>query len=97
MGRYNELMLKVGVFVVGEGLMDVVEGFVVDFSVDKFFIMDGFYGEMKEFFNGFWIFEVFFWEEVVEWVSCVFFGFGFFFEVCCVIGVEDFFVDNEWI
>ena len=97
MGKYNESMIKAGVLAAGEGLTDVAEGFVVDFSAETPLITDGPYGETKELFNGFWIIEVSSREEAAEWASRAPLGPGSFLEVRRVTGVEDFPADNEWI
>ncbi|MDQ0633881.1 hypothetical protein QFZ40_001790 [Arthrobacter pascens] len=69
MGAYNESLIKAGVMLAGEGLVDTSEdaGFVVDFSGEPQIVSDGPYGETHELFNGFWIVQVASKEEALEW------------------------------
>lgn len=69
MGAYNESLIKAGVMLAGEGLVDTSEdaGFVVDFSGEPPVVSDGPYGETHELFNGFWIVQVASKEEALEW------------------------------
>jgi hypothetical protein len=69
MGAYNESLIKAGVMLAGEGLVDTSEdaGFVIDFSGEPPIVSDGPYGETHELFNGFWIVQVASKEEALEW------------------------------
>src|SRR6476469_5299799 len=69
MGNYNEQLIKAGVMVAGEGLMDSSKGARVRFSGSKRTVIDGPFAETKELIAGFWIFQVKSKEEAIEWVK----------------------------
>ncbi len=99
MGAYNEQLINAGVVIAGEGLADVRDGFVVDFSAQPPVVTDGPYGETHELFNGFWILQVSSKEEATEWASRCPLGPGNKLEVRRVTEESDFadFADNEYI
>jgi hypothetical protein len=69
MGAYNEELVKAGVMLAGEGLLDSSKGARVRFDADGgSTVIDGPFAETKELVAGFWILEVSSREEVVEWV-----------------------------
>ena len=69
MGNYNEQLIKAGVMVAGEGLMESRKGARVRFSGNKRTVIDGPFAETKELIAGFWIFQVKSKEEAIEWVK----------------------------
>jgi hypothetical protein len=70
MGAYNEELVKAGVLLAGEGLLDSSKGARVRFDADGgTTVIDGPFAETKELVAGFWILEVSSREEVVEWVK----------------------------
>lgn len=99
MGRYNEQMVKAGVFIDAQGLSDASEGAVVDFETEDPVVTDGPYGEVHELFNGFWILEVPTKAEAIEWARRAPLGKGSKMEVRRVNEWSDFpdHADNEYI
>ena len=70
MGAYNEELVKAGVLLAGEGLLESSKGARVRFDADGgTTVIDGPFAETKELVAGFWILEVSSREEVVEWVK----------------------------
>ena len=70
MGAYNEQLVKAGVMLAGEGLLDSSKGARVRFDTDGgSTVIDGPFAETKELVAGFWILEVSSREEVIEWVK----------------------------
>src|SRR5699024_8701854 len=97
MGDYNESMDDSGVLVDGAQLSDAEEGSVVDISDDEPVLTYGPYGELRELFNGFWIFDVSTKEEAIEWAKRAPLGPGSQLEIRRINDVDDFPQDNEWI
>ena len=70
MGAYNEQLVKAGVMLAGEGLLESSKGARVRFDADGgTTVIDGPFAETKELVAGFWILEVSSREEVIEWVK----------------------------
>ncbi len=69
MGRYNEELVKAGVLLAGEGLLDSSKGARVRFENGAATVIDGPFAEAKELVAGFWLFDVKSKEEVIEWVK----------------------------
>ncbi len=69
--KYIEELVKAGVFVAAEGLDDVGQSVVVDFSGETPVVTDGPYGETKELFGGYFLLDVASKEEAVEWAKRV--------------------------
>ena len=70
MGAYNEELVKAGVMLAGEGLLESSKGARVRFDADGgTTVIDGPFAETKELVAGFWILEVSSREEVIEWVK----------------------------
>ena len=68
MGQFNEELVKSGMMLAGEGLMDSSRGVRVYYTGDKREVVDGPFAETKELIAGFWIWQVKSMEEAVEWV-----------------------------
>lgn len=75
---------------VGEGLYVIQCGCCIYFGGGVFKVEVGLFGFVGEQIVGFWLWEVWLLDEVVEWVSCVLFGEGGMLELCFLIFVEDF-------
>jgi hypothetical protein len=78
MGRYNEELIKAGVLLAGEGLLESAKGARVKFTDGVPTVIDGPFTEAKELVAGFWLFDVKSKEEAIEWVK----------RVPCTEGVE---------
>ena len=98
MGRFNDELISAGVLVAAEGLDDAEKGVVVDYSTTPPVVTDGPYGETKELFGGYWIFDVASLEEAVEWAKrAPLAGPGMKAEIRRVASIDEFPQDNEWI
>ena len=71
MGRFNEELIKAGVFLAADGLHPSSKGKRVRFSGSggERTVIDGPFTETKELVAGFWIWQVKSIEEAVEWVK----------------------------
>jgi hypothetical protein len=69
MGRYNEELIKAGVLLAGEGLLDSSKGARVRMSGGTPTVIDGPFTEAKELVAGFWLLDVKSKEEAIEWVK----------------------------
>ena len=68
MGNFNEVLVKAGVMLAGEGLHPSAKGKRVRFSGPQRSVVDGPFSETKELVAGFWLWQVKSMEETVEWV-----------------------------
>jgi hypothetical protein len=78
MGRYNDELIKAGVLLAGEGLLESARGARVKFNDGVPTVIDGPFAEAKELVAGFWLIDVKSKEEAIEWVK----------RVPCTEGVE---------
>jgi hypothetical protein len=78
MGRYNDELIKAGVLLAGEGLLESSRGARVKFTDGTPTVIDGPFAEAKELVAGFWLLDVKSKEEAIEWVK----------RVPCTDGVE---------
>jgi hypothetical protein len=69
MGKYNELLVKAGVMLAGDGLQPTLKGKRVKFSGETRTVIDGPFTEPKELIAGYWIWQVRSMEEAVEWLK----------------------------
>ena len=69
MGKYNEELVKAGIFLAGEGLHPSSKGVRVRFSGSKRTVIDGPFSETKELVAGFWLWQVKSKEEAIEWLK----------------------------
>jgi len=70
MGKFNEEMIKAGVFITADGLQASSKGARVMFSPGKKpVIVDGPFAETKELIAGYWVIQVKSKEEAVAWAS----------------------------
>ncbi|MBB4912178.1 YciI family protein [Actinophytocola algeriensis] len=71
MGRYNDELIKAGVLLAGEGLLESARGARVKFTNGIPTVIDGPFAEAKELVAGFWLLDVKSKEEAIEWVKRV--------------------------
>jgi hypothetical protein len=69
MGKFNQELMKAGVFLEAAGLDPTSKGKRVRFSGSSRTVIDGPFTETKELMGGFWIWQVRSIEEAVEWVK----------------------------
>ena len=69
MDRFNESMIKAGVFLAADGLHPTSRGARVRFAGGQRSVKDGPFTEAKELIAGFWIIQVKSKEEAIEWAS----------------------------
>jgi hypothetical protein len=69
MDKYNEELVKAGIFLAGEGLHPSSKGKRVRFAGTKRTVIDGPFTEAKELIAGFWLWQVKSMDEAVEWVK----------------------------
>lgn len=69
MQKFNEELVKAGIFLAGEGLQDSSKGARVRFSGKTREVVDGPFAETKELVAGFWLWQVRSMEEAIEWVK----------------------------
>lgn len=69
MGNYNEMLVKAGIMLAGEGLHPSAKGVRVRFSGTQRLVTDGPFIETKELIAGFWLWKVNSMEEAIEWVK----------------------------
>jgi hypothetical protein len=69
MQKFNEELVKAGVFLAGEGLHPSSKGARVRFSGKSREVIDGPFAETKELVAGFWIWQVKSLDEAIEWVK----------------------------
>jgi hypothetical protein len=71
MGRYNEELVKAGVMLAGEGLLDSSKGARIKYDGSQRTVVDGPFTEAKELVAGFWIIQVKSRDEALEWARRV--------------------------
>jgi hypothetical protein len=97
-GRFTDEMIRAGVLLAAEGLADLSDSVIVDYSSEPPVVTDGPYGETKELFAGFYLLNVTSKEEAVEWARrAPVTGPGFKTEIRRVSTIDEFPQDNEWI
>jgi hypothetical protein len=69
MAKFNEQLMKAGVFLAGEGLQPTSKGARVKFSGNKRTVIDGPFAETKELVAGFWLWKVNSKAEAIEWLK----------------------------
>lgn len=69
MGKYNESLMKAGVWITGDGLQSSSKGARVKFEGGKPIVLDGPFSETKELIAGFTIIQVASRQEAIEWVK----------------------------
>jgi hypothetical protein len=69
MAKYNQTLAQAGVLLALDGLHSDKEGARVSFESDRPAVTDGPFTEAKELVGGYWIIQVSFKEEAVEWAS----------------------------
>jgi hypothetical protein len=97
-GRFTDEMIRAGVLLAAEGLANLSDSVIVDYSSEPPVVTDGPYGETKELFAGFYLLNVTSKEEAVEWAKrAPLTGPGFKTEIRRVATIDEFPQDNEWI
>ena len=69
MGKFNQELMKAGVFLGADGLHPSSKGKRVGFSGQQRTVIDGPFGETKELVGGYWLWQVKSMEEAVEWLK----------------------------
>ncbi len=69
MTKFNEKLMKAGVMLAGEGLLDSSKGARVHFSGGKTKVIDGPFTETKELIAGFWLWNVKSKAEAIDWIK----------------------------
>ncbi len=69
MGRFNEELIRAGVFVLADGLKPSSQAKRVRFAGSSKSVIDGPFAETRELVAGFWIWRVASMEEAIEWVK----------------------------
>ena len=90
MGKYNELLVKAGIMLAGEGLHPSSRGVRVKFSGGTRSVMNGPFPETNDLVAGFWLWQVRSMEEAIEWLKRAPFGGGVEIEIRPVFEAEDF-------
>jgi hypothetical protein len=69
MGKFNDELMKAGVFLTANGLRPSSKGKRVKFSGQLRSVIDGPFAETKELIGGYWMWQVKSMEEAVEWLE----------------------------
>ena len=69
MGKFNQELMKAGVFLGADGLRPSSKGKRVRFSGHQRTVIDGPFSETKELVGGYWLWQVKSLEEAVEWLK----------------------------
>jgi hypothetical protein len=69
MGRFNQELMKAGVFLGADGLHPSSKGKRVRFPGQQRTVIDGPFTEIKELVGGYWLWQVKSMEEAVEWLK----------------------------
>jgi hypothetical protein len=69
MGKFNQELMKAGVFLGADGLRPSSKGKRVRFSGQQRAVIDGPFSEAKELVGGYWLWQVKSIEEAVEWLK----------------------------
>lgn len=69
MGKFNEDLIKAGIFLAGEGLRPSSQGKRVAFEGPKRTVTEGPFAATRELVAGFWLWEVKDMAEALEWVK----------------------------
>ncbi len=90
MDKYNEELVKAGIWLAGEGLHPTSKGKRVKFSGGKRIVTDGPFAETRELIAGFWLWRVKSMDEAVEWLKRAPFDGGAEIEIRQLFEAEDF-------
>ena len=71
MGKFNDELIKAGVFLDALGLKPSAQGARIVFTGDKRSVVDGPFTESKELIAGFWLVQMKSLEECIEWFKRV--------------------------
>jgi hypothetical protein len=67
--KYNEELVRAGVMLAGEGLHPTSRGAKVVWSGGRVTVVDGPFAEAKEVIAGYWLWQVRYMDEAIEWVK----------------------------
>lgn len=90
MMKFNEDLIRAGVWLEGEGLYPTVKGARIQFAGGKQTITDGPFTEAREIIGGYWLWQCKSKEEAMAWASRCPADDGNTLEIRQVIGSEDF-------
>jgi hypothetical protein len=90
MQKFNEELVKAGVWLMGEGLQASEKGARVRFDGKKRTVIDGPFTEAKELIAGFWLWQVRSMDEAIEWIKRAPFDGGVEIELRPIFESEDF-------
>ena len=90
MQKFNEDLVKAGVWLMGEGLHASEKGARVRFEGKKRTVIDGPFTEAKELIAGFWLWQVRSMDEAIEWIKRAPFDGGVEIEIRPIFESEDF-------
>jgi len=90
MQKFNEELVKAGVWLMGEGLQASEKGARVRFDGKKRTVIDGPFTEAKELIAGFWLWQVRSMDEAIEWIKRAPFDGGVEIEIRPIFESEDF-------
>jgi hypothetical protein len=90
MGRFNELLVKEGIMLAGEGLHPSSRGKRVRFGDAGRTVIDGPFTETKELIAGFWLWQVKSMDEAIAWLKRAPFEEGAEVEIRPVFEADDF-------
>ena len=93
MDKYNEQLVKAGIWLAGEGLRPSSQGKRVKFQGTNRLVTDGPFAETRELIAGFWLWQVKSMDEAVEWLKRAPFDGGTEIEIRPLFEMEEF--DNE--
>jgi hypothetical protein len=90
MDKFNEELVKAGIFLEGEGLHPSSKGKRIKFSGTNRVVTDGPFAETRELIAGFWLWKVNSMEQAVEWLKRAPFDGGAEIEIRPVFEMADF-------
>ena len=90
MGAYNELLVKAGIMLAGEGLHASAKGARIRFEGSRRTVIDGPFSETRELIAGFWLWQVGSRDEAIDWLKKAPFDGGAEVELRQVFEAEDF-------
>ena len=90
MGRFNEALVKAGILLAGEGLHPSSRGARVRFDGRQRTVIDGPFGETRDLVAGFWLWQVRYLDEAIDWIKRAPFDGGAEIELRPVFEADDF-------
>ena len=90
MDKYNQELVKAGIYVAGEGLHPTSKAKRIKFNGSQRLVTDGPFAETRELIAGFWLWKVNSMEEAVEWLKRAPFDGGAELEIRRLFEMEEF-------